>query len=75
MNIDSAIIYGAKVLKDYFISNSYLDSEILMANVIKKDRKYILLNSKRYLDIEDLNLFKKLIKFFPGLILLVGVDL
>ena len=62
MNINSAIIQGAKVLKDSFIKNPYLDSEILMTKALEKDRKYILLNSKRYLDKEDLNTFQKLIK-------------
>ena len=36
MNINSAIIEGAKVLKDSFINNSYLDSEILMAKALRK---------------------------------------
>ena len=62
MNINSAIIHGAKVLKDNLIKNPYLDSEILMTKAIEKDRKYILLNSKRDLDKEDLNTFQKLIK-------------
>ena len=62
MNIESAIIQGAKILKDNFIKNPYLDSEILMSKVIEKDRKYILLNSKRNLDLKDLNIFQKLIK-------------
>ena len=39
MNISLAIIQGAKVLKDSFIKNPYLDSEILMTEVIQKDRK------------------------------------
>ena len=62
MNINLAIMEGAKVLNENLINNPYLDSEILMTKVIKKDRKYILLNSKRHLDKEDLRLFKKLIK-------------
>jgi len=62
MNINLAISQGAKVLKDNFINNPYLDSEILMANVIKEDRKYILTNSKRHLNLGDLNSFQKLIK-------------
>ena len=61
MNINSAIIQGAKVLKERFINNPYLDSEILMTNVIQKDKKYILLNSKRDLSRDDLNTFQKLI--------------
>ena len=62
MNINSAIINGAKVLKDNFIISPYLDSEILMTKAIEKDRKYILLNPKRNLDKEDLNTFQILIK-------------
>ncbi len=61
MNINSAIIQGAKVLKQNLIKNSYLDSEILMTKAIQKDKKYILLNSKRDLHKEDLNAFQKLI--------------
>ena len=62
MNINSAIIEGAKVLKDSFINNSYLDSEILMAKAIEKDKKYILLNSNRLIEPENFNSFQKLIK-------------
>ena len=62
MNINLAIIQGAKVLKDNFIKNPYLDSEILMTKVIEKDRKYILLNFNRDLDRKDLNTFQELIK-------------
>ena len=61
MNINSAIVQGAKVLKERFNKSPYLDSEILMTNVIDKDKKYILLNSKRDLDIKDLDVFQKLI--------------
>ena len=61
-NINLAIIQGAKVLKDSFIKSPYLDSEILMAKAIDKDRKYILLNYQRPLDIKSLNKFNKLIK-------------
>ena len=62
MNIYSAMIQGAKILKEGFIKSPLLDSEILMTKAIKKDRKYILLNSKRVLEIDDLNTFDKLIK-------------
>ena len=62
MNINLAINHGAKVLKENFIKNPYLDSEILMAKAIKKDRKYILLNSNKYVDSKDLNFFRNLIK-------------
>ena len=62
MNINSAIIEGAKILKNNFISTAYLDSEILMAKAINKNRDYIILNSKKILCKKDLNNFKKLIK-------------
>ena len=62
MNIYSKMIQGAKILKEGFIKSPLLDSEILMTKAIKKDRKYILLNSKRVLEIDDLNTFDKLIK-------------
>ena len=62
MNINSAIMEGAKILKNNFISTAYLDSEILMAKAINKNRDYIILNSKKILCKNDLNNFKKLIK-------------
>ncbi len=62
MNINSAINHGSKILNDNFIYNSLLDSEILMAETINKDRSYILLNSNKNLNKTDLNKFKFLIK-------------
>ena len=62
MNINSAIKDGSKILKSKFISSSELDSEILMAKTINKDRKYILLNSNNHINKNDLNYFYRLIK-------------
>jgi len=62
MNINSAIKYGSKILKSKFISSSELDSEILMAKTINKDRKYILLNSNNHINKNDLSYFYHLIK-------------
>ena len=62
MNIQSAINQGAQILKDKFCLNPYLDSEILMAKVIKKDKKYLLLNGENKIEEKKLNLFKKLIE-------------
>ena len=62
MNISTAIVKGAKILKENFISTANIDSEILMAKAINKDRKYILLNSKEQIDLNKLNIFKELIK-------------
>ena len=62
MNISLAIKKSTKILKDKFISNPELDSEILMAKTIQKDRKYILLNFNQSLSKKDLNKFNKLIE-------------
>ena len=62
MNINLAINQGSKILKNKFIPNSQLDSEILMAKTINKDRKYILLNSNNILNNNDLNNFYELIE-------------
>ena len=62
MRINSAILDGAKFLKSKYISSAYLDSEILMAKAIRKDRKYILLNSDKKITNQDFLNFSKLIK-------------
>ena len=62
MNISSAIKKGSKILKKNLIPNSHLDSEILMAKTINKNRNYILLNSNNILDKKDQNNFYKLIQ-------------
>ena len=62
MDISSAITKGSKILKKNLIPNSQLDSEILMAKTINKDRNYILLNSDSVLNKNDLNYFFRLIE-------------
>ena len=62
MKIQSAIIKGAKILQDKFKLTPYLDSEILMSKAINKDKKYILLNSKKEIKKKDYYFFLKLIK-------------
>ena len=62
MNIHSAIIRGSKILNNNFIESPNLDAEILLAQAIQKDRKYILLNSNKELDNDVLNKFKNLIE-------------
>ena len=61
MNINLAISQGSKILKENCIPNSKLDSEILMAQTINKNRKYILLNSNININQPNLNYFFKLI--------------
>ena len=62
MNICFAINQGSKILKNKLISNSRLDSEILMAKTIKKNRNYILLNSNYIINRNELNNFYNLIE-------------
>ena len=62
MNINSAINQGSKILRNKFIPNPQLDSEILMAKTINKDRIYILLNSNNLINKNNLNYFYELIK-------------
>ena len=62
MNINSAIIKGSKILKNKYIANSRLDSEILMAKTINKNRNFILVNSNQILKKIDLDKFYNLIE-------------
>ncbi len=61
MNIQKAIDQAIQILKKNKIKTFQLDAEILMSQVIKKDRKYILLNSKKELSNKDLKDYKYLI--------------
>jgi len=61
MNIEKTITKGTKLLKNSNIKNPYLDSELLLSKVIKKDRKYMILNSKKKLNSKYLENFNNLI--------------
>ena len=62
MNFKEAVSKGSKILKDKFIPNSQLDSEVLLAKTINKDRNYILLNLKTSIDKIDFKNFYNLIQ-------------
>ena len=62
MNINLALNNGVKILSNGLIPNPYLDAEILMAKIINKDRNYVLLNSSKDLNKDDLKTFYGLIK-------------
>ena len=62
MNIQSAIIEGTIILKDKSIKSAKLDSEILLASVIDKDKKYLILNNDQNIKEKNLKHFQKLIK-------------
>ena len=61
MNILGAINEATEVLKKNHINTAKLDSEILLSKVIRKDRKYIILNSYKKLKKEYFIKFNKLI--------------
>jgi release factor glutamine methyltransferase len=62
MNIQNILNEGINILQSSQISNPQLDSEILLSNSIKRDKKYIILNPKKLLNSEQLNKFKSLIE-------------
>ena len=57
MNIETALNNGSKILNRFNIKSSNLDSELLLAKIINKDRKYIILNYKDDLNKQNLNTF------------------
>jgi release factor glutamine methyltransferase len=61
MNINSAVTEATNVLKDKSILSAQLDTEILMAKALDKDREYIILNHDKVLNNENLEYFKKLV--------------
>ena len=62
MNIENILKEGIKILQKNKIANPQLDSEILLSNSIKRDKKHIILNPKEVLNSEQLEKFKSLIE-------------
>ena len=62
MNINLAVSQGIKILRKKHIPNAQLDSEILLAKIINKDRNYLLLNSNNILNKKELKKFYTLIR-------------
>ena len=63
MNIENAIQKASLALKRNNIKSPLLDSDILMSQVLKKDRMFIFLNLKKELNKIQYRKFKKLISF------------
>ena len=61
MNIYNAIKEGTKILKKNDVKFSALDSEILLAKALKKQRKYLILNLDKMLNKKNLEIYKNLI--------------
>ncbi|MDB9711009.1 peptide chain release factor N(5)-glutamine methyltransferase [Candidatus Pelagibacter ubique] len=62
MNIENILKEGINILQKNKIDNPQLDSEILLSNSIKRDKKHIILNPKEVLNSEQLGKFKSLIE-------------
>ena len=62
MNIENTLNTAIKTLTQFNIQNANLDSEILLAKIIGKDRNYIILNSKEHLGQKYLFRFNNLIE-------------
>jgi release factor glutamine methyltransferase len=62
MNIENILNEGTSILQKSKVSNPQLDSEMLLSSSIKRDKKYIILNSKELLSLEQSENFKALIK-------------
>ena len=53
MKIQSAVIEGANILRDKSILSAQIDTEILMAKALGKNREYIILNHDKVLNNKD----------------------
>jgi len=62
MNIENTLNEGINILKKNKIPNPQLDSEILLSNLIKRDKKHIILNPKELLSLEHSKNFRRLIE-------------
>ena len=62
MNIENILNEGINILQKNKIANPQLDSEILLSDSIKRDKKHIILNPKEILNSEQLVKFKSLIE-------------
>ena len=61
MNISNTLSEGISILKENKIKNPQLDVEILLSKLIRKDKKYLILNPKEVLNPEKIDIFKNLI--------------
>ena len=62
MNIQNILNRAIKTLNQFNIKNAHLDSEVLLAKVLNKDRNYIMLNLQEHLDKKYLFRFNVIIQ-------------
>ena len=61
MNIQNAIKKGKMILSEKKIKTAELDSQILMAKAINKEKKFLILNFNNEIPKENLNIFDDLV--------------
>ena len=61
MNIEKAIKEAFKILKTKKIKTALLDSEILMSEILKKDRRFLIMNPQEKITDNDYKNFKKIL--------------
>ena len=61
MKIYNAIKQASKVLKKKNIKSSDLDSEILLAKALNKQKEYLIINFDKHVSEEHLKIYKNLI--------------
>ena len=61
MDIQTALKKGQSILKNNNILSAKLDSEILMSEAIRENKKYIILNLYKEIEKRDLEYFDNLI--------------
>ena len=61
MNIENILIQAFKELNNSNIKNASFDCEVLLSNILNKDREYVILNSKKNLDRKYIDIFNNLI--------------
>ena len=59
MNYNAVLNEASKILKDYSIKSSKLDSEIILANVLKLSREQLLLNLNEKISNKDFEFFSR----------------
>ena len=61
MNIQTLLNQATKTLKQLSNTSSKLDSEILLSKIIKKNRKYLILNSNKVIEKNNIKIFNCLV--------------
>ena len=61
MNIKDLVSSGVKILSSSNIKNPYLDAEIMLSSIIKKERDYIILNETDKINYSIIKKFLKLV--------------